>query len=609
MLPGVRVRPLLLVLALLLPAAGCGLFSDPDPRDAAAAFVAAVGESDTDAAAALTDDPAGATAVLDQVRGALEPLTTELRLDDVRTTGDEGTATATYTATWALPDQRDWTYPGGFDLVRADTDLGWVVRWSPAAVHPQLAAQQRVELRETLPDVAPVVDRDGEPVLSAQPVVTVTLDPAAPDLPGTAATLAEALAPIDPSITQQSVLAGAAAVPAGSTYPVAVLREVDYQTVRGRVYELPGVTFPVQDRLLGPDRDFGSQVLPGLREEVEAQLAGAAGWRIVTVDAVGTEVAVLAEEAPRPAPRVTTTLSRRVQAAAEDALEPVPDQAVVVALQAGTGEVLAVAQNAAADAEGSLALTGRYPPGSTFKVVTAAAALQSGVVAQESPVACPATTVIEGREVPNIDRFELGTVPLRTALARSCNTTFAQLAAGLGPDELTRTAAQLGIGADFDIAGMTTLTGEVPPSDSVVQRAENGFGQGEVLATPFGLALMAATVAGGGALPTPVLLPGTPTTVTSEPAPPVPTPVTDSLRVMMREVITQGSGAALQGQVDLHGKTGTAEFRAEDGGNRSHGWFVGFRGDLAFAVLVVDGGSSAPAVDTAGRMLTALGPA
>lgn len=597
---------LLLVPALLLPLAGCGLFGDPDPRDAAVAFLDALAVGDGAAAGALTDAPEAASAALDQVRAALEPTGVQARLDTVTPADD--TATATWSATWELPDDRRWAYPGGFELARADTDLGWVVRWDPAVLHPELAAGQLVELRETRPDLAPVVDRDGQPVLTEQSVVTVALDPAAPDLPGVAASLATALGPLDPTITEQSVLAGVAAVPEGGTYPVAVLREDDYQAVRGQIYELAGVTFPVQDRLLGPDREFASQVLPGIREQVEEQLAGAAGWRIATVDVAGTEVAVLQEQPPAPAPRVTTTLSRSVQAAAEDALEPVPTAAMVVALQPSSGEVLAVAQNGAADAQGPLALTGRYPPGSTFKVVTAAAALQGGAVTQESPVACPATTVIEGRTVPNINLFELGTVPLRTALARSCNTTFAELAAGFAPDQLTRAALQMGVGADFDIPGMTTLTGEVPPSDSVVQRAENGFGQGEVLATPFGMALVCATVARGGELRTPILLRGVGTTVLSEPAPPVPRPVTDSLSVMMREVITQGSGAALEGQGDLHGKTGTAEYAAADGATRSHGWFMGFRGDLAFAVLVVDGESSAPAVDAAGRFLTAIGP-
>ncbi|MFN2496195.1 MAG: penicillin-binding transpeptidase domain-containing protein [Pseudonocardiaceae bacterium] len=590
----------------MTPLAGCGVFG-PDPQDAAAAFLAAVARGDVEAAAALTDDPVAAAALIRQVRDELDPQRAELTLDETRS-GADGEATASFTAVWdlgknSLGEHKQWRYAGGFTLARADTEAGWALRWNPAVLHPRLGAQQRVKLQVVEPDPAPVVDRAGTPLLTPQTVVTVALDRAqAPDLPGVAGALASALEPFDSRITPQAIIEGATAAPPGQRYAVAVLRHPDYLSVRDRIYDLPGVSFPTQQRLLGPDRDFASQLLPGIRGTVEEQLARAAGWRILTVDTVGTEVAELAGEQPRPVPTVTTTVDRGVQAAAEDALEGVANPAMIVAMQPSTGEILAVAQNAAADAQGALSLVGRYPPGSTFKIVTAAAALQAGEVTVDSPVPCPSTTTIEGRLIPNIDRFELGTVPLHTAFARSCNTTFAQLAAGFRPEQLTDAAYQLGLGRDYDIPGITTLTGEVAPTESRVQRAENGFGQGQVLATPFGMALVASTVAAGGQLPTPALIRGMPTVTTSPPAPPVPSEVAVALRAMMREVVTQGSASALADQGELHGKTGTAEYSPAG----SHGWFVGFRGDLAFATLVVDAGSSGPAVQTSGRFLSAL---
>ncbi|MGH3835837.1 MAG: penicillin-binding transpeptidase domain-containing protein, partial [Pseudonocardiaceae bacterium] len=86
---------------------------------------------------------------------------------------------------------------------------------------------------------------------------------------------------------------------------------------------------------------------------------------------------------------------------------------------------------------------------------------------------------------------------------------------------------------------------------------------------------------------------------------PVPREVADALRVMMREAVTRGTAKTLAGQGQLYGKTGTAEYSATG----AHGWFVGFRGDLAFATLVVDGGSSAPALDVSERFLSTLGAA
>jgi beta-lactamase class D len=596
----VRVR-LLIVIGLLAPLAGCGLFGGPGPSATASTFLSAVAAGDARGAARLTDDPTAATEVIQQVRAALEPESVRMTLDDVREPPESNElATAAFTATWQLGSQRQWRYQGEFGLVR--TEEAWAVRWSPSVLHPELGAQQTIALREEVSDPAPVLDRDGVPLLSAETVVSVVVDPA--QVPTVAAQLAGALSQFDDRITEQSIVQEAAAVPPGQDYPVAVLREIDYQSVRGQIYELPGVTFPTRTRLLGPDRDFASQLLPGIRTEVEEQLAGVAGWRIVTVDAVGAEAQTLAGKPAEPARAVTTTLSRTVQAAGEDAVEAVPNPAMIVALQPSSGDVLAVAQNGPADVQGALSLTGRYPPGSTFKIVTAAAALQSGELTPETPVQCPATTNINGRAVPNIDLFGLGTVPLRTAFAQSCNTTFARLAAGFEPGTLTATARQVGIGMDFDITGLVTLTGAVPPAADVVQRAANGFGQGTVLTTPFGMALATATVAAGGQPPTPTLIRGTRTVVTGAPRAPLAPEVAGALQEMMRQVVTEGSATALQGQGDVRGKTGTAEYSSTG----SHGWFVGFRGDLAFAVLVVDAGSSSPAVGTADRFLTALGP-
>jgi cell division protein FtsI/penicillin-binding protein 2 len=470
-------------------------------------------------------------------------------------------------------------------------------------LHPRLSAQQRLVLHEVPVDPPAVVDRAGTPLLTWQTVVTVALDRSkTPDLAAVAAPLAAALARFDPLITEQSIIASANAAPAGQPSAVAVLRERDYQSVRDRIDALPGVSFPTQRQLLGPDDGFATQLVPGIRKVLEQQLDNAAGWRIVTVNPMGEEVDTLASQQPHSVPTMTTTVDRAAQTAAERAVDAVPNPAMIVVLQPSTGEIIGVAQNAVADAQGPLALTGRYPPGSTFKIVTAAAALEAKQVTVDSPVACPATTIVGERVVPNEHLVDLGTVPLHTAFARSCNTTFAQLAARLGAGALTDAAGQMGIGMDYGIAGLSTVTGQVPPSESMVRRAENGFGQGRVLASPFGMSLVASTVAAGGKVPIPVLIRGIPTHVALGPEEPMPREVANALRVMMREAVTVGTTQALAGQGELYGMTGTAEDNPSD----VHGWFVGFRGDLAFATLVVGGGSSSPALDISGRFLSAL---
>ncbi|WP_238412352.1 penicillin-binding transpeptidase domain-containing protein [Saccharothrix deserti] len=588
---------------VLLLVSGCGLFSSrPGPDQVTNDFLTKLAAGDVDGAAGLTDDPTGAKDVLGKVREVLKPAGMTAKIEQVRSSGESSAADATARFDWDLGHDHAWSYQTEFDLRREEDD--WKVHWAPSVVHPKLAAQQSLGLAEVRPTLAPVLDRDGTPLLSPEQVVSILLDAKeAGDVGAVAGALAAALTPIDAAITQQSIVDGVSKLPAGQVYQVAALRDADYQTVKPAIYELPGVRFTTQTSLLPPSRAFGSQVLPAVRKAVEEEIAGRAGLRVYTVNAAGDEVETLHEQAPEPAQAITTALSRTVQTAAEDALESVPQAAMLVALQASTGEVLAVAQNGPADAEGAVALTGRYPPGSTFKIVTAAAALSAGKVNADSALPCPGKTTIDGRRiVPNDHEFDKGTIPLHSAFAFSCNTTFAQLAAEMGPEELTKVADSFGLGVDFEIPAITTITGSVPPATDVVERAEDGFGQGKVLASPFGMALVAASVA-SGKMPVPTLLRGRETKVDHTPTAPAPA-VLEPLRAMMREVVESGTAPQLKPYGDVRGKTGTAQF---GDGTNSHGWFVGYRGDVAFATLLLGTNSSAPAVDASARFLGALG--
>ncbi|HEX5812155.1 MAG TPA: penicillin-binding transpeptidase domain-containing protein [Pseudonocardia sp.] len=594
--------PVALLLLLLATVAGCGLIGGDGPEEAARAFATAWSGGDDRAAAALTDDPAAATALLTSVRESLAPVGLAAQVGQVRTASD--TATASLDLRWDLGEGRIWSYHGEAGLRRATGEgPAWRISWAPTVVHPQLAARQRLVLNTGAAEPAPVVDRAGVPLLTASPVVSVLLDRLQTgDLPTVTGALATALSPIEPSITAQTITDGAARTPDGRAYTVAVLRDADYRTVKNAIHDLPGVRFTTSERLLAPDAGFARQILPAVRTALAAQLDGVPGWSVAAVDAAGGTVATLVEEAPKPGTTAAISLDRAVQTAAEDAVEPIPQQAMLVAVQPSTGQLLAVAQNGAADAAGALALTGRFPPGSTFKIVTALAGVEQAGLSADTPVACPGETVIGGRPVPNAERFDLGTVPLRRAFARSCNTTFATVGAGLAPDGLTTAALQLGLGADYAVPTLTTITGAVPAAPDLVQRAEDAFGQGQVLASPLGMALVGATVAHGAPV-VPQLVAGRPTEVLTAATTPDPAAL-EQVRTMMRAVVTEGTATALNGLGEVRGKTGTAEFTND--GTRAHGWFVGYRGDLAFAVLVVDGGSSEPAVATAGRFLGAV---
>jgi cell division protein FtsI/penicillin-binding protein 2 len=276
-------------------------------------------------------------------------------------------------------------------------------------------------------------------------------------------------------------------------------------------------------------------------------------------------------------------------------------KAMIVAIKPSTGEILAVAQNPAADADGPTATMGLYPPGSTFKIVTAGAAVERDMATPNTLLGCPGTLEIGHRVVTNYNAFDLGTVPMSRAFANSCNTTFAELASTMPPRGLTQAAAQYGLGADYVVDGIPTVTGSVPPTVDLAERTEDGFGQGKVLASPFGMALVAATVA-AGKTPVPQLILGRQTQVTSA-GTPISAKMLDAVRPMMRLVVTNGTAKELNGLGDVRGKTGEAEF---NGG--SHAWFAGYRGDMAFAALIVGGGSSEYAVRMCRDMLNGLPP-
>ncbi|MET9231203.1 penicillin-binding transpeptidase domain-containing protein [Lentzea sp. NPDC003310] len=291
--------------------------------------------------------------------------------------------------------------------------------------------------------------------------------------------------------------------------------------------------------------------------------------------------------------KITVTIDPARQAAAQAAVDALPQGAAIVAIEASSSEILAVAQNKAM--QGTNPFVGRYAPGSTMKIVTAAAALNAGLVQSGTAVPCPAKATIGTRTITNAG-FGHDSLPFHTAFALSCNTTFGSLGAKLDANALPDMAKRFGLGADWVIPGAETNTGKVPPATGD-QQVENSFGQGNVMASPFGMALVAATVV-SGKTPTPTLLRGKPSEANDVAAGP-PAGVLGPVRAMMREVVTSGTAKQLAGIPGLAGKTGTAEV----GGGSAHGWFVGYQGDVAFAVVVEKAGSSDSAMNATAAFL------
>jgi cell division protein FtsI/penicillin-binding protein 2 len=291
---------------------------------------------------------------------------------------------------------------------------------------------------------------------------------------------------------------------------------------------------------------------------------------------------------------VKTTLDRKTQTAADKAVGG--KVAAIVAVRPSTGEVLAVTDRLAA---GKGAFFGRYAPGSTFKVVTAAAAIEDGLK-PSSPVKCPKSVTLGTRTIPNHEGLALGATNLQSAFAQSCNTTLAALAVSkLKGERLQDEAYKFGFNRPVaDGAGRAAF----PVSAGDAELTEAAIGQGTVEATPLNMALVAAAVE-NGTWRTPRMVDSKLLKRPAE-AHPLPAGVVTALRPMMRAVVTVGTAKDAGLPAGVYGKTGTAEHGTE---GKEHAWFIGYRGDLAFAVLVPDGGSGGGvAAPIAARFLKAL---
>ena len=589
------VAVLLLVAVVALP----GCTPRPEgPGPTAEKFFAALAIGDTATAAQLSDNPNEAREALNAAWSGLQA--THLDAQLLSSKYAEDTGTVAYRFTWHLPKDRTWSYDGQLKMARDEGH--WQVRWTTTGLHPRLGEHQTFALRADPPRRASVNELGGSDVLAPGYLYHYTLDAtqAGPALIETAHAIVETLNPFNDSLNDPQLLAEQAS---SSTQPVdlVTLKPDDNDKVAPAIGHLPGVVVTPQADILPTDPHFAPAVVSAVKKAVIEQLDGQAGWRVVSTNQNGVDVAVLHEVEGSPAPSVSITLDRAVQNAAQHAVDTRGGKAMIVVIKPSTGEILAIAQNAGADTEGPLATTGLFPPGSTFKMITAGAAIDRDMATPNTMLGCPGHIDIGHRTIPNYGGFDLGVVPMSRAFASSCNTTFAELSSRLPPRGLTQAATEYGIGLDYQVEGITTVTGSVPPTVDLAERTEDGFGQGKVLASPFGMALVAATVA-AGKTPVPQLIAGRPTTVQGDSTPISPKMI-DALRPMMRLVVTNGTAKEIAGCGEVFGKTGEAEF---PGG--SHSWFAGYRGDLAFASLIVGGGSSEYAVRMTKVMLDSLPP-
>jgi peptidoglycan glycosyltransferase len=247
---------------------------------------------------------------------------------------------------------------------------------------------------------------------------------------------------------------------------------------------------------------------------------------------------------------------------------------------------------------------GLYPPGSVFKVVTAAAALEKGVplryrcrhIERNVRWKVGDKTFVKSRLSDHPTMRAHGTLGLRDALRLSCNLYFAHLAIALQPATLYETASAVGFQ-------------RVPkPDEMAAELPDCGFGQGKILASPLEVANLMATIARNGTWRKAVFAPG------NNPSRPVLSDATaEALRQMMAEVVQTGTAYGIFTGTgwEVYGKTGTAE--TSEGNRKPHGWFAGVvQNDnlppLAFALILEHGGSGRQAALASRKILQQVLP-
>jgi len=509
-----------------------------------------------------------------------------------------------------------------------------------------LSDKNRIRLRTVTAPRGILFDRTGLPLVENRPAFTLAVVPRdAEDLPAVLERLAQLL-----RLPAAELHDRFARIPRDSPWPVRLQRGLTLDEV-SRIEEwrldLPGVAVEVETQRAYPSTRFAAHLLGYVREVSEADLArgrfrrgdlvgqsglerlydeylrGRDGAEQTEVDAHGRPIRVLQRQEPVSGAHVHTTIDRRIQEAAEQALGP--RNGAIVVMDPRTGDLLALVSNPAFPVERftgpidretwlglvedpgrpllNRAIQGEYQPGSLFKIVVAAAALQSQLFTPFDRLSCPKEWWFGGRAYHNWEDHDRGALTVYEALKFSCNTFFYQLGLKIGPERIAKMSEEFGLGRLTD----SGLIGERPglvPSPAWKKRALKdkwhagdtvslAIGQGLITVTPLQLARLMAAVANGGTLYKPRMVvrvkapDGMPLAAEGpveqgrvEVAP----VVLDYLRQALWAVVNEGGtgkGAMIPG-IGIAGKTGTAqtrEFKSDAERKRrdqDNAWFAAF---------------------------------
>ena len=539
--------------------------------------------------------------------------------------------------------------------------------------------KNRIRIRPVAAPRGILFDRHGVPLVDNRPAFTLSLIPRELDRDPVLRQVALARVATLLGLPYRDLEESAARGSLDSLLPVRVRRGLtldDVAKIEERKLELPGVIVEVEPQRTYPSSRFAAHLLGYVREANEEQLKqgrhrrgdmvgqtglerlldehlrGRDGGESIEVDAMGRLVRLVQQTEPHPGAQVITTVDRRIQEAAEQALEGLAG--AIVVMDPRNGDVLAMASAPAfpidrftgtIDRDAWLAivrdpghpmlnraLQTQYAPGSVFKVVVTAAGLQEGTLTPLDRVHCGGRFHLGAWTFKDWKEGGHGSVDLHRAMAQSCNVFFYQAGLKIGGAAIVKYASAFGLGRPTGVDLQSERPGFLPqpkvrrgrqiwPAGETVNMS---IGQGALLVTPIQVARLMAAVANGGVLWKPRLVQRVERadrgTIYSDPgqvmghvdlSPVVWAFLKQSLWSVVNEGGT-GAAARIPG-LDVAGKTGTAQMIANSKASRGedHAWFAAFaplrEPEVVVVVLIERGGKGGQvAAPIAKKILNAI---
>jgi cell division protein FtsI/penicillin-binding protein 2 len=513
-----------------------------------------------------------------------------------------------------------WSYNNGFGL--ADGSHGWRVTWSPSDIVAGMTSREQLAVVSHWWPRSSLLDAANQPLAVQSEVDEIGVIPGQlKDAQRTAAALAAATQL--PAVQIEGQMDQA--LP-GQFLALLTLSPTEYAALRPKLSGVQGLVVRKRKEALfnsiAPDvvGSVGTETasvlrmngmpyrpgttvgLSGLQEAFQRQLTGTPETEVVLQQAGRPPVKLHTWPGTAGKP-VHTTLNSSVQLAADHALAHSAASSAIVAVQAGTGKILAVASHTAGRMPSLEPLSGEYEPGQAFTIISSAAILSTGL-SPGAPVPCQANNPVGKRIFYNAPREPTGDRwSFRTDFARECSTAFAGLALHQNVAHSLTTASQ-----DFGIGGWqlpvsSYFPGRIGQPSGQAMLAAELIGTGDVRVSPLGMAL-AASVVDSGEWHSPSLV------TNSDVAEPSSAPrgttsaeVLTELRALMRDAAKSPANAVADIGGDVYAQTGSARYGSD---HLWINWFVGYRGGIAFAEVELGKSPSSSVSSLAGSFLQGI---